>query len=107
MLISENACRLELLVVVNPEDVGAESRPLGNEPPTLWRKITCPGVAERPVGLKHFQVAGTNSPRDSIELRIVPCDWKRNGRVQQSAEVVSAMRVLPKVIHIDQQPFAD
>lgn len=37
----------------------------------------------------------------------MPGDGKGDGRVEQDAEIVSVIRIFPKVIAVDDQPLAD
>ena len=107
VLIAEDSGGLERLVVVDAEHAAGQRRSLGDQPAHFRREIARARVAEGPVGLEAVHVGGAQAAGDAIELGVVPGDRKRQGGVQQRAEVVRAVGVLPEVIGVEQQIPAD
>src|SRR5579859_5843521 len=104
VLITEVRRILECLVVIDAE----HSRRLNGYYPTgLRREIAGARMAKSIVRLEAVKVDGAQASGDSIELGIVPGNGKGNRGVEKNAEVVGVMCVLPEVIGIQQQPFAD
>src|SRR5579863_530370 len=88
--------------MVDPEHPGAQSRTLRNQAPGFRREVSRAGVTESPVGLETFEVGGAHSTGNSVQFRVVPGNRECDGRIQQRAEVVCIMRVLPEIVGIDQ-----
>lgn len=61
-------------------------------------------MAECPVGLEAVDIGRAYPAGHTVELRFVPGDWKRDGCVEEGAEIVRAVGVLPEVVSIDEQP---
>jgi hypothetical protein len=53
------------------------------------------------------QIDRADASRDAIQLGIVPGNGERDGRIQQRAEIVRVVRILPEIVQVDQQPFAN
>src|SRR5260221_14355705 len=64
-------------------------------------------MAKRPVRLEAFKVGSAQAASNSVQLRIMPGNWKRNGGVQQRAEIERIVGVLPEIISVDQQELSD
>src|SRR5471030_2841890 len=103
VLVEEDTGRLECLVVVNPEHAAVQRSPLSDEAAIFREEVPGACMAEGPIGLEAAQVGGTDASCNSIEFRFVPGNGKGEGGVQQSAEVVSVVGVLPEVVRIHQQ----
>src|SRR5258708_3267676 len=94
-------------MVVDAEYSGAQGRALGNQASGLRREVAGAIVAEGPGSLEAVKVDGAHPAGNAVQLGVVPGDRKRDGSVQQRAEIVSVVSVLPKVIQVDQQESAN
>jgi len=81
--------------MVDAEHAAGHGAPCGISPPVSGGSSGA-RVTERPVCLEAFQVRGADASGYAIQFRIMPGDRERNRRVQQDAEVVGVVRVLPK-----------
>src|SRR5437660_10601298 len=50
-----------------------------------------------------MEVGNADARVEPADLRVVPPDRKEDGRIQQVAEVISVVRVLPEVVPIDDE----
>src|SRR5579872_1835051 len=107
VLIAEDAGSLKGLVVIDSKHAGSKGRALRNQTARFWRVISRARMAEGPIGLKAVKVRCAYAARDAVEFRIVPGDRERDGGVQERTEVVCVMRVLPKIIRVNQQNFSN
>ncbi len=105
-LVTEYGVLLICLVVVNAEDAARESTQR-NQAACLGRKISRPCMAQGHVRLESVQIHSADTRRHAIQLGVVPGDRKCNRRVEQDAEVIRIVCVLPKVVGIDDQPTPD
>src|SRR6266550_3273006 len=96
--IAEIQGRLKRLIVIDPEHATRQRCSLRNQTAVFGRKVARPRVAKRPEALKALEVCGADAARDTVKLRVVPSDWKRDGSVQQRTKVEGIMRELPEVV---------
>src|SRR5690242_18550901 len=73
----------------------------------LGREIAGACVTECPISYETMEVRRAHTTRDAVQLRLVPRDGKRDGRVLQRAEIVSVRCVLPEIVGVDQQILPD
>src|SRR6185369_15237322 len=71
------------------------------------KEIAGAGVAEGPIGLESAQVGGADPAGDAVQFRLVPGNREGDGGVQQGAEIVAVVGVLPEVIGVQQQIAAE
>ena len=64
------------------------------------------GVAHGRVYPQAVEVGGADAGGNAVQLRLLPADWKRYGRAEQSVEIESIARVLSEIAHIHQNPSA-
>src|SRR5579862_9584356 len=88
--------------MIEPEYSTGQWRALEDQSARFRREIPGAGMSKRPISLESFEIDRAHSPRNSVQLRIVPGDRERNCGVEQGVEIISTMRVLPEVIEIDQ-----
>ena len=90
---------LEVLVVVD-----AEHGPIaGAQPADLGLKVTSGSVAHDRQDREAVDVRHADARVEPADLRVVPRNREENWGVQQVAEVVSVVRVLPEIVAINDQ----
>ena len=105
-LIAKHCGLLVSLVVIDAKDTAGKSAQR-NQTAGLRREITRARMTQSHVRLESMQIDRTYPRSDTVELRIVPGDWKCDRRVEQDAEVVRTVCVFPKIIRIDDEPAPD
>src|SRR3954447_14626946 len=63
-------------------------------------------MTKRPVRLEALESGCAQASRDPVKLRVMPRNRKGNGGVQQRAEVEGIVRILPKIVGVDQQELS-
>jgi hypothetical protein len=105
-LVVKDGTLLVSLVMIDAENTAGESAQ-GNQATCFGWEIPCPRMAQGQVCLESVQINGAHARRHAIQLGVVPGDRKRDRRVEQDAEIVRIVRVLPEVVSIDDQPAPD